>query len=154
MKLLSLFLAAALFAGCTTPQSTQSASRLVIPAETVGKNPSWSPTAEEIAALESLIANLLQNPDQRVFGLGQNLPPHPLSAYLVRYSAAGPLDNKFIMGVAALPSSVPAEKFLSSSTPDTEAVELAKAPGNFQFIYNLKQQRLVEIRFNKQPATP
>jgi hypothetical protein len=155
MKFISLLLAVGLFAGCaTTPQTAQSANRLVIPADAVGKNPSWSPTAEEITALEATIANLLENPDQRVFGLGQTLPPHPLSAYLVRYSAAGPLDNKFIMGAAALPSSVPAEKFLSLATTDEEAVSLSAAPGNFQFIYNLKQQRIVEIRFNKQPATP
>ena len=153
MKTCSLLFAVVILAGCATPPASQSASRLVIPAEAVGKNPSWSPTAEEIASLEASIANLLENPDQRVFGLGQNLPPHPLSAYLVRYSAAGPLDNKFIMGVAALPASVPAEKFLSSATADDEAVALSAVPGNFQFIYNLKQQRIVEIRFNKQPAT-
>jgi hypothetical protein len=147
-------LALALLAGCTTPQSASSASRLVIPASAVGKNPSWSPSTEEITALEEKLATLLTTPDQRVFGLGQNLPPHPLSAYLVRYTAAGPLDNKFIMGAAALPTTVPADRFLSPDTADTEAVELSTAPSNFQFIYNLKQQRVVEIRFNKQPATP
>jgi hypothetical protein len=154
MKLFPLLLALALLAGCATPQSTQSASRLVIPAADVGQNPGWSPTAEEIASLEEKIATLLASPDQRVFGLGQNLPPHPFSEYIVRYTAAGPLDNKFIMGLAAIASTVPSEKFLSPATPDTEAVELSTAPANFQFIYNLKQRRIVEIRFNKQPATP
>jgi hypothetical protein len=154
MKFVLPLLALALLAGCTTPQAATSAGRLVIPATAVGKNPAWTPTGEEITALEEKLATLLTTPDQRVFGLGQTLPPHPLSAYLVRYNAAGPLDNKFIMGVAALPSTVPADKFLSPDTPDAEAVELSTAPANFQFIYNLKQQRVVEIRFNKQPATP
>jgi hypothetical protein len=154
MKFVLPILALALLVGCATPPPASSAGRLVTPAPAVGQTPAWSPTADEITALEGKIAALLISPDQRVFGLGQNLPPHPLSDYIVRYSAAGPLDNKFIMGVAALPSTVFSEKFLSADTPDTEAVELSTAPANFQFIYNLKQQRIVEIRFNKQPATP
>jgi hypothetical protein len=97
---------------------------------------------------------VLANPDQRVFGLGQTLPPHPFSAYIVRFSAAGPLDNKFIMGLAALPSTVTRDEFLSSATSDARAVEISNSPENFQFIYNLKQSRLIEIRFNKQPAQP
>ncbi|ATC62817.1 hypothetical protein CMV30_01915 [Nibricoccus aquaticus] len=154
MKLVLPLLALALLAGCITPQVTQSAGKLVTPATAVGRNPSWTPTAEEIAAIEKDIAVLLANPDQRVFGLGQTLPPHPFSEYIARFTAAGPLDNKFIMGLAAIPSTVPRDEFLAASTSDAHAVEISKAPQNFQFIYNLKQKHLVEIRFNKQPAQP
>lgn len=155
MKAAALLLSLALLAGCATPTSVQHAGLVVIPAPTVGRNPGWTPTAEEVAKIERAIAHRLANPDQRVFGLGQNLPPYPYSEYLVRCTAAGPLDNRFVMGIAALPSSVSREEFLSPATPDTRAVELAgSSPANFQFIYNLKQDRLVEIRFNKQPGQP
>ena len=153
-SVLALLALALLAAGCTTPAPTGAAAHLVLPAPAVGKNPAWSPTSEEIARIEKDVNNLLANPDQRVFGLGQNLPPHPFSEYIVRFTAAGPLDNRFVMGLAALPSSVPREEFLSATTPDTRAVELSTSPANFQFIYNLKQNRLVEIRFNKQPGQP
>jgi hypothetical protein len=151
-SVLSLLFLALLAAGCVAPQSTQSAGKLVTPAPAVARNPSWTPTPEEIASVEKDVAFLLANPDQRVFGLGQTLPPHPFSAYIVRFTAAGPLDNKFIMGLAALPTTVSRDEFLSSTTADTRAVEISGAPENFQFIYNLKEKRLVEIRFNKQPA--
>jgi hypothetical protein len=153
-SVLSLLFLAVLAAGCVAPQSTQSAGKLVTPAPAVARNPSWTPTAEEIATVEKDAAFLLANPDQRIFGLGQNLPPHPFSAYLVRFTAAGPLDNRFIMGLAALPTTVSREEFLSAATTDAHAVEISGAPENFQFIYNLKEKRLVEIRFNKQPAQP
>jgi hypothetical protein len=153
MKLILPLLALAVFAaGCVSPQSTESAGELVTPAPTVGRNPGWTPTPEEIATIEKEVAFLLANPDQRIFGLGQNLPPHPLSAYLVRFTAAGPLDNRFIMGLAALPHTVSRDEFLSAATSDAKAVELSNSPENFQFVYNLKQNKLVEIRFNKQPA--
>jgi hypothetical protein len=153
MKPTRSFLALALLAaGCVAPLSTQSAGKLVTPAPAVASNPTWTPSAEEISSVEKAVAFLLANPDQRVFGLGQTLPPHPLSAYIVRFTAAGPLDNKFIMGLAALPSTVSRDEFLSAATTDARAVEISTAPENFQFIYNLKQPRLVEIRFNKQPA--
>jgi|GEM_PF-2866853 len=148
-----LTLAAFLIAGCATPQSTKSIDRLVTPAPTVANSTGWTPTAGEIATVEASVANLLANPDQRVFGLGQNLPPHPFSKYLVRLSAAGPLDNKFIMGLAAMPGTVPTDEFLAPTTTDAQAVALAKSPENFQFIYNLKQNRLVEIRFTPSAAT-
>lgn len=154
MKIALPLLALALLAGCVAPEHTQSAGQLVTPAPVVGRNPSWTPTADEIATIEKEVAFLLANPDQRVFGLGQNLPPHPLAAYLVRFTAAGPLDNKFIMGLAALPNTVSRDEFLSASTTDAHAVEISKTPGNFQFIYNLKQNKLVEIRFNKPSAQP
>lgn len=155
MKVLLPLLALLALAGCVAPQATQSAGKLVTPAPTVGRNPGWTPSADEIATIEKEVAFLLANPDQRVFGLGQNLPPHPFAAYIVRFTAAGPLDNKFIMGLAAIPSSVPRDEFLAATTTDTHAVELSKAsPANFQFIYNLKQSRLVEVRFNKQPGQP
>ncbi|MGC4073126.1 MAG: hypothetical protein QM760_11505 [Nibricoccus sp.] len=147
-------LALVLLAGCVGPESTKSAAHLVTPAPTVGRNPGWTPTPLEIAGVEQQVAELLANPDQRVFGLGQNLPPHPFSSYLVRLTAAGPLDNKYIMGLAAMPNTVSRDEFLSPATSDAQAVKISGAPENFQFIYNLKQKRLVEIRFNKQPAQP
>ena len=155
MKAAPLLLALALLAGCATPPSTQHAGIVVIPAPTVGRNAGWTPSQDEVSALKQSLAHLLANPDQRVFGLGQNLPPYPFSEYLIRCTAAGPLDNRYVMGVAALPSTVSREEFLSPGTPDARAVEIAAAsPANFQFIYNLKQKRLVEIRFNKQPGQP
>lgn len=154
MKLVLPLLALALTAGCVAPQVTQSADKLITPAPTVGRNAGWTPTADEIATIEKEVAFLLANPDQRVFGLGQTLPPHPFAAYIVRFSAAGPLDNRFVMGLAAIPSTVPRDEFLAASTSDTRAVEISTAPANFQFIYNLKDSRLVEVRFNKQPGQP
>jgi hypothetical protein len=139
----------AVLAGCVAPAVSTSAGRVVVPAPTVGRSPSWTPTAEELAIAEKNLAFLLANPDERVFGLGQNLPPHPFSAYWVRYTAAGPLDNKYLIGVAALPGTVAQDEFLAPATSDLRAVELGAAPGNFQFIYNLKLQRVTEIRFNK-----
>ena len=152
MKFVLPFLVLALAAGCVAPQSTESAGELVTAAPTVGRNPGWTPTPEEIATIKREVAFLLANPDQRIFGLGQSLPPHPFSAYLVRLTAAGPLDNRFVMGLAALPNTVSRDEFLSASTSDTKAVELSNSPQNFQFVYNLKQNKLVEIRFNKQPV--
>ncbi len=155
MKFLLPLLALVALSGCVAPQVTQSAGKLVTPAPTVGRNPGWTPSTDEIATIEKEVAFLLANPDQRVFGLGQTLPPHPFSAYIVRITAAGPLDNKFVMGLAAIPTTVNRDEFLSASTTDAQAVELSKAaPANFQFIYNLKQNRLVEVRFNKQPGQP
>lgn len=154
MKIALPLLALALLAGCAAPKSTQSVEKLVTPAPTVGRNPGWTPAAHEIADIEQQVANLLANPDQRVFGLGQTLPPHPFSAYIVRLTAAGPLDNKFVMGLAAIPSTVSRDEFLSPATSDTHAIEISKDPQNFQFVYNLKQKKLMEIRFNKQPTPP
>jgi len=150
-------LAVLLLAGCasTSSTSTQSAGRFVTAAPKVGKVPSWEPTAEEIVTLEQKLAALLNNPDERIFGLGQTLPPHPLSAYYVRYTAAGPLDNKYVIGQAALTTGADAASFLSPTTSDNDAVAAAnKTPGNFSFIYNIEKQRIMELRYTPTLAAP
>lgn len=154
---LSLFALLLLLAGCASPSSisSESAGRFVTAAPNVGKVPSWEPTAVEISTLEQKLAALLRSPDERIFGLGQTLPPHPLSTYFVRYTAAGPLDNKYIIGQAALSTATDSATFLSPATNDTDAVAaVSKTPGNFSFIYDMKKARIMELRYTPALAAP
>ena len=147
MKLAPAFLALALLAGCATPATQRSAVHLVIPAPHITQSLGWTATDEEIAKLEGKISALFNDPDKRVANLKDGFPPYAFNEYAVRYICTGPVESKFILVLAALKTSPTATALLDPTTSTDAPAPVG--PDTFTVAYNLKEERVVELRFGR-----
>ncbi|WP_404421110.1 hypothetical protein [Nibricoccus sp. IMCC34717] len=147
--LLVLPLAALLFGGCATPLETRSAGHVVIPGNTQLGQTTWTPSDSDIRDIETEIAFLFNNPDERITGLGETPPPYPLSDYMIRYTVAGPVDQPYVLGEAVHRTRPEAATQLNPNAPGFDPKK-ARGPMYFTFLYNVKTNRIRELHFPPQ----
>lgn len=139
-------LAVALAAGCASGTSKSAAHTILTEGEH-GRETSWTPTEDDIAALEKKLAHMFTTPDARISGLVNGIPPYSVSEYNIRYTGTGPVESRYILGEAIHKSLPEAATILSDSR---YAMPANGGPRYFSVMYNATAQRIVAVRFNTQ----
>lgn len=147
MKRIALFASLVLLAGCATSLDQRSANHIVIPASQGSGQTAWTPSEADLSKLEYNLGILFNNPDTRITGLPDLLPPYPLSDYVIRYTVAGPKDSIFLVGEAVHKSRPEARTQLDATQPgfDPKAV---KGTFFFTVLYDVKLEMIREVHFN------
>jgi hypothetical protein len=146
-SLIALF-AIALLAGCASAPSNRSAAYVVLPPSAQSSREiTWQPAETDIADLERKLSALFSNPDARIAGLPDGIPPFPISEYVVRYSGTGPEDSRYILGLAVHRNTVEREKFLSP-TASKPTVQTNDGGQHFSVMYDAEKDYIVAVGFN------
>jgi len=144
LALLGMLALALFHTGCASTFTAKSARYAITPVGARGADAYWTPTTDDIRRLEEKLGRMFYAADARITGLPDNIPPYPLSEYYIRYTGAGPADNRYILGEAMHKTLPNAAAFLA--TPAMTMPDKGDAR-YFTIMYDMQTARIVAVRF-------
>jgi len=129
---------------CASTFTPKSDRHAIIAAGARDSGAYWTPAEDDIRRLEEKLGRMFHSVDTRITGLPDAVAPYPLSEYDIRYTGAGPADNRYILGEAMHKTLPDAAKFLA--TPDMLLPDKGDAR-YFTVMYDMQTARIVAVRF-------